>query len=89
MYFYVRTIILHTIVFYRLIFTGEKEDNMPIFMSFILGVADKKSTEWCYCIRGVMFCLNFYCHVYVFLLLCMLCSVYSVFIVPTGILRLP
>ena len=30
-----------------------------------------------------------YCYVYVFLLLCMLCSVYSVFIVPTGILRLP
>ena len=30
-----------------------------------------------------------YCHVYVFLLLCMLCSVYSVFILPTDILRLP
>ena len=26
---------------------------------------------------------------YVFLLLCMLCSVYSVFIMPTGILREP
>jgi len=26
---------------------------------------------------------------YVFLLLCMFCSVYSVFIVPTGTLRLP
>ena len=33
--------------------------------------------------------LYFYCYVYVFLLLCMLCSVYSVFIVPTGTLRLP
>jgi len=32
---------------------------------------------------------NFYCYVHVFLLLCMLCSVYSVLIVPTGILRLP
>jgi hypothetical protein len=42
MYFYVKTIILHAIIFYRLIFTGEKEDNMPIAMSFILGVADKK-----------------------------------------------
>ena len=30
-----------------------------------------------------------YCYVYVFLLLCMLRSVHSVFIVPTGILRLP
>jgi len=30
-----------------------------------------------------------YCYVYVFLLLCTLCSVYSVFIVPTGTLRLP
>jgi hypothetical protein len=29
-----------------------------------------------------------YCYVYVFLLLCMFCSVYSVLIVPTGILRL-
>jgi hypothetical protein len=32
---------------------------------------------------------NSYCYVYVFLLLSMLCSVYSVFIVSTGILRLP
>jgi hypothetical protein len=31
----------------------------------------------------------FYCSVSVFLLLCMFCSVYSVFIVPTGTLRLP
>jgi hypothetical protein len=30
-----------------------------------------------------------YCYVYVFLLLRMLCSVHSVFIVPTGTLRLP
>jgi len=30
-----------------------------------------------------------YCYIYVFLLLCMFCSVYSVFIVPTGTLRLP
>ena len=30
-----------------------------------------------------------YAFVYVFLLLCMLCSVYSLFIVPTGTLRLP
>ena len=33
--------------------------------------------------------MYFYCYVYVFLLLCMFCSVYSVFIVPIGILRLP
>ena len=33
--------------------------------------------------------MYFYCYVYVFLLLCMLCSVYSVFIMPTGTLRLP
>jgi len=33
--------------------------------------------------------MYFYCHVYVFLLLCMFCSVYSVFIVPTGTLHLP
>jgi hypothetical protein len=32
--------------------------------------------------------MYFYCYVYVFLL-CMFCSVYSVFIVPTGTLRLP
>jgi len=31
----------------------------------------------------------FYCYVYVFLLLCMFFSLYSVFIVPTGTLRLP
>jgi len=41
-----------------------------------------------------MFLFNFvsyvyYCYVYVFLLLCMFCSVYSVFIVPTGPLRIP
>jgi hypothetical protein len=33
--------------------------------------------------------MYFCCCVYVFLLLCMSCSVYSVFIVPTGTLRLP
>jgi hypothetical protein len=32
---------------------------------------------------------NFFCFVYVFLLLCMFCSVYSVFIVPTATLQLP
>jgi hypothetical protein len=31
----------------------------------------------------------FYFYVYIFLLLCMFCSVYSVSIVPTGTLRLP
>ena len=41
-------------------------------------------------VYGCMFCiLLFNSVIYVFLLLCMLCSVYSVFIVPTGILRLP
>jgi len=37
------------------------------------------------------YCYAFYfhCYVYVFLLLCMFCSVYSVFIVPIGILRPP
>ena len=33
--------------------------------------------------------MYFYCYVYAFLLLCMFCSVYSVFIVPTGTLRPP
>ena len=33
--------------------------------------------------------MYFYCYVYVFLLLCMSYSVYSVFIVPTGTLQLP
>ena len=33
--------------------------------------------------------MYYYCYVYVFLQLCMFCSVYSVFIVPTGTLRLP
>jgi hypothetical protein len=33
--------------------------------------------------------MYFYCFVYVFLLLCMFCSVYSVFIMPTGTLQLP
>jgi hypothetical protein len=32
--------------------------------------------------------MYFYCYVYVFLLLCMFCSVYSIFIVPTGTLQL-
>jgi len=37
-----------------------------------------------------MFCiLSFNSVIYVFLLLCMLCSVYSVFIAPAGTLRLP
>jgi len=31
----------------------------------------------------------FYCYVYIFLLLCTFCSVYSLFIMPTGTLRLP
>jgi len=54
----------------------------------------------CFCIVSFMyifflhFLFNFvsyvfYCYVYIFLLLCMFCSVYSVFIVPTGTLRLP
>ena len=33
--------------------------------------------------------MYFYCHVYVFLLLCMSCSVYPVFILPPGTLQLP
>jgi hypothetical protein len=33
--------------------------------------------------------MYFYCYVYIFLLLCMFCSVYPVLIVPTGTLRLP
>jgi hypothetical protein len=33
--------------------------------------------------------MYFYCYVYVFLLLGMFCSVYSVFILPSGTLRLP
>ena len=48
-------------------------------------------------VYGCMFCIfcfilyvmYSYCYVYVFLLLCMLFSVYSVFIVSAGILRLP
>jgi len=48
-------------------------------------------------IYGCMFCMIlfnfvsyvFYCYVYVFLLLCMFSSVYSVFNVPTDTLRLP
>jgi hypothetical protein len=33
--------------------------------------------------------MYFYCIAYVYLLLCMFCSVYSVSIVPAGTLRLP
>ena len=48
------------------------------------------------CVYGCMFCILlfnsvgyvFLCYVYV-LLLCILCSVYSIFIMPTGILWLP
>jgi hypothetical protein len=32
--------------------------------------------------------MDYYCYIYVFLLLCMFCSAYSVFILPTGTLRL-
>ena len=42
----------------------------------------------CLCILIVMFMYS-YCYVYVFLLLRILCSGYSVYIVQTGILRLP
>ena len=43
-----------------------------------------------HCLYGCMFCiLSFNSVSYVFLLLRMLCSVHSVLIVPTGILRLP
>ena len=41
----------------------------------------------CFCL--ILYVMYFYCYVYVFLLLCMFWSVYSVFIVPTGTLRLP
>jgi len=49
------------------------------------------------CVYGCMFCIHLFNSVsYAFLLLCLcilivciLCSVYSVFVVPTGILRLP
>jgi len=37
----------------------------------------------------ILYFMYLYCYAYVFLLLCMFCSVYSVFIVPTGTLRLP
>ena len=45
-------------------------------------------------VRFVYFCLNSVSYVFLLLCLCilvvcMLCSVYPVFIVPTGILRLP
>jgi hypothetical protein len=40
----------------------------------------------CFCL--ILYIIYFYCYVYVFLLLCMFSSVYSVFIVPTGTLRL-
>jgi len=41
----------------------------------------------CFCL--ILQVMYFYCYVHVFLLLRMFCSVYSVFIVPTGTLRLP
>jgi hypothetical protein len=41
------------------------------------------------CFRLILYVMYFYFYIYVFFLLCMLCSVYSVFIVPTGTLRLP
>jgi glucan phosphoethanolaminetransferase (alkaline phosphatase superfamily) len=37
----------------------------------------------------ILYVMYFYCYVYVFSLLCTFFSVYSVFIVPTGTLRLP
>jgi hypothetical protein len=44
--------------------------------------------EWLI-VRIIMFCILLFNFVsYVFLLLCMFCSVYSVFIMPSGILRL-
>ena len=41
------------------------------------------------CFGLILLFMYFYCYVYVFLLLCLFCSVYFVFVVPTGILRLP
>jgi len=41
----------------------------------------------CFCL--ILKFMYFYCYVYVFFSLCMFFSVYSVFIVPIGTLRLP
>jgi membrane protein YdbS with pleckstrin-like domain len=43
-----------------------------------------------HCLYGCMFCIIMFNSVsYAFLWLCMLFSIYSVFIVPTGIFRIP
>ena len=74
--------------------TGDKNSAIDFmsFRSFCLIILLFNSVGYvflllCLCILIVMFMYS-YCYVYVFLLLCTLCSTYSVFIVPTGILRL-
>ena len=57
----------------------------PPWLKFFRALSSVVSCMFCILLFNMYIC----CYVYVFLLLCMFCSVYSVFIVPTGTLRPP
>jgi len=64
--------------------------KFAVFMAFSFIIPSFSFGFLNHCVYGFMFCILLFKYVsYVFLLLCMLCSVHSVFIVPTGTLWLP
>ena len=72
----------HTEMFSHSVSQSMFKYHPPIFISVYIVVCFV-----CFCL--ILYGMCFYYYVYVFLLLCMFCSVYSVFIVPTGTLLLP
>jgi len=71
-------------------FKFDSNHNIRVYGFFIYHIFSCSfGSIFYHCIYGYKFCmLLFNFELYVLLLLCMFCSVYSVFIVPTGTFRL-